>query len=115
MSAHQLAIDILLWIAVVTTVWCVLGMLLMKELLEKLHYMATVSTVAGIAIVLAVSLQEGLGQASFKAILVFFVGVVMNAVLTHATARAARVREYGHWNPQPHEKIDGLSGPREQK
>ncbi len=111
MTGHGWAIDILLWIAVGTTIWCVLGMLLMKEMFEKLHYMATVATISAIAIVIAVVLQEGWGQAAFKAILVFVVGCIMNAVLTHATARAARVREFGHWNPQPHEKIAGLEPP----
>jgi multisubunit Na+/H+ antiporter MnhG subunit len=27
-------------------------------------------------------------------------------ILTHATARAARVRQYGHWEALPYEEVD---------
>jgi multicomponent Na+:H+ antiporter subunit G len=97
------AIVVLLWIGVATTAVCTLGMLLMKDFYEKLHYMAAVSTVAAALIVAAVLLQEGWGQAGIKAILVGLVSLFMNAVLTHATARAARVRTLGHWTVRPEE------------
>ncbi len=113
MNAHQIAITVLLWAGVVTTCVCVLGMLLMKDFCEKLHYMATVATIAAGAILAAVCLQEGWGQAAIKTILVAIVGLFMNAVLTHATARAARVHTLGHWTPRPGEQIHGL--PAQQK
>lgn len=106
MTARQLAIAVLLWTGTVTTVLCCLGMLLMKNFFEKLHYMATVATISAFAILAAVLLQEGWGQAGIKTILVCAVLFIMNAVLTHATARAARVRQFGRWQPQPGEHIE---------
>ncbi|MFB3917113.1 MAG: cation:proton antiporter [Terriglobales bacterium] len=110
MSNRQTAIDVLLWIGTMTTVICCLGMLVMKDFFEKLHYMATVATISAFAILAAVLLQEGWGQAGVKAILVCGVLLLMNSVLTHATARAARVRKLGHWTPQPGEQIEGTKG-----
>jgi monovalent cation/proton antiporter MnhG/PhaG subunit len=110
MNAHQLAIEVLLWIAVVSIAVSVLGMLLMKDFFEKLHYMGTVAAISAGCILAAVCLQEGWGQAAIKTILVFAIGLLMNAVLTHATARAARVRNLGHWTPNPDEQIHGSGG-----
>ena len=105
MNAREIAIVVLLCTGVISTVLCVLGMLLMKDFFEKLHYMATVATVSAFAILAAVLLQEGWGQAGMKAILVCAVGLVMNAVLTHATGKAIRIRDAGHWDVRPDEHI----------
>jgi monovalent cation/proton antiporter MnhG/PhaG subunit len=114
MTARQLAIDVLLWTGTITTVLCCLGMLVMKDFYEKLHYMAPVATISAFAITGAVLLQEGWGQAGVKAILVCGVLFIMNAVLTHATARAARVRRFGRWQPQPGDDI-ASAGTEEQQ
>lgn len=108
MSAATLAVEALVWLAVVTSLVCCLGIVLMKDLFERLHYMATVSTVATVALLAAVVIEQGWGQAAIKMSLIVIVLFLMNAVLTHATARAARVRDYGHWQPAEGEKIAGL-------
>ncbi len=110
MSASTVAVEVLLAIAVVVALLCCLGMLLMKDLFERLHYMASVTTVSAFCILVAVVIEEGWGQATIKTILVFVVLLLMNAVLTHATARAARVRTLGHWTPDPGEHIPGTEG-----
>ncbi len=111
MSAHQIVIDVCLWTGVITAAFSAVALPLSPELLDRLHYMAPVADVSAVLILIAVLAQEGWGQAVFKVILIWAVLVIMNAVLAHATARAARVREFGHWNPQPHEKIAGLEPP----
>ena len=108
MSAATLAVEVLVWVAVATTLVCCLGIVVMKNLYERLHYMATVSTVATVALLAAVVIEQGWGQAAIKMSLIVVVLFLMNAVLTHATARAARVRELGHWQPAEGEKIEGL-------
>ncbi len=110
MNAATIAIEVLLAVAVAIALLCCLGMLLMKDFYERLHYMASVTTVSAFCILLAVVIQEGWGQATIKTILVFLVLLIMNAVLTHATARAARVRTLGHWTPDPNEHIPGTKG-----
>jgi len=108
MSAATIAVEVLVWVAVLTCLICCLGIVVMKDFFERLHYMATVSTVATVALLIAVVIQQGWGQAAIKMSLIVVVLFLMNAVLTHATARAARVRELGHWQPAPDGKIEGL-------
>lgn len=108
MSAGRIAVEVLLWGAVGLTWLCCLGMLLMKDFYEKLHYMAPVTTVSALAVLIAVVIEEGAGQATIKTILVCVVLLLINAVLTHATARAYRVQELGDWRPQTGEAISGI-------
>jgi monovalent cation/proton antiporter MnhG/PhaG subunit len=115
MNATTIAIEVLLAIAVLVALLCCLGILLMKDFYERLHYMAPVTAVSAFCILLAVVIQEGWGQATIKAILVFLVLLFMNAVLTHATARAARLRTFGHWTPDPNEDIGGRALPQERQ
>jgi multicomponent Na+:H+ antiporter subunit G len=110
MNAATIAIQVLLAFAVVVALLCCLGILVMKDFYERLHYMAPVATVSAFCILLAVLIQTGWGQATIKTALVFLVLLFMNAVLTHATARAARIRTLGHWTPDPNEHIAGTEG-----
>ncbi len=105
-----IAVEVLLVIAVASALLCCLGILIMPTFFERLHYMATVTTVSAFCILIAVVIQEGWGQATIKTILVCLVLLMINAVLTHATARAARVRVLGHWTPNPDEHIEGTKG-----
>ncbi len=105
-----IAVEVLLAIAVVTALLCCLGLLVMPDFYERLHYMASVTTVSAFAVLIAVVIQEGWGQATIKTILVCLVLLLINAILTHATARAARVRALGHWTPDPSENIPGTKG-----
>lgn len=106
MTGH-LAIPIFVWIGVVITALSCLSLVLSIELLDRLHFMAPVANVGAVAILIAIVLQEGWGQALVKMLLICAVLIIMNAVLAHATARAARVREFGSWTPRPDEHIRG--------
>ncbi len=105
-----IAVEVLLAIGVISALLCCLGILIMPSVYERLHYMATVATVSAFAVLAAVVVEEGWGQATIKTILVCIVLLMINAVLTHATARAARVRDLGHWTPNPDEHIEGTEG-----
>ncbi len=109
MSVHQIVLDTFLWAGVISAAFAAIAFPISPQLLDRLHYMAPVADVSAVLILIAVIMQEGWHQAAFKTALICVVLVIMNAVLAHATARAARVREYGHWNPQPHEQIEGLN------
>ena len=107
MSAATLAVEVLVWLAVVISLLCCLGIVVMKDLFERLHYTAAVSTIASVALLAAAVIEQGWGQAAIKMSLIVVVLFLMNAVLTHATARAARVRELGRWQPEAGERIAG--------
>jgi len=99
-----LIISALLYIAIVSALLAAVGLLVFKKVNDKLHYLAPPATLSVVLIAIAISLKEGWSQATTKTILCALAVLLMNPVLTHATARAARVREFGHWVSQPKER-----------
>jgi monovalent cation/proton antiporter MnhG/PhaG subunit len=108
MSAATIAIEVFVWVTVAITMLSCLGLAVMKNVFERLHYMAPVSAVSAFSLLIAVILQHGWGQATIKMILIAAILFLMNPVLAHATARAARVRQFRDWVPAPGEKIPGV-------
>ncbi len=105
-----IAIWICLGLCVLTTVLCCLALIVVKDVFNRMHYLAPVTSIGVLALLAAVAIQEGWGQATLKTVLIVFILFLVNAVLTHATARAARVRQYGDWVPQAEEHISGTEG-----
>ena len=96
-------LDTVLLGAVVLLCWLgVLGMWRMKEPMQALHYLSLPATAGAIFLTIAVLVSQGLGQAFAKVVLITAIFLANNSVVTHATARAFRAREIGHWEP-----IDG--------
>jgi len=95
--------------AVVLLCWLgVLGMWRMKEPMQALHYLSLPSTAGAILLTVAVFVTQGFGQAAWKVFLIAVILLWTNSVVTHATARAFRSRELGHWEPldgDPIEKV----------
>jgi len=95
------AVDLVAWIllalGVAVTLLSCLGVLVMRNVFDALHYTAPASTIGALAIALSIVVEEGWAAASVKALIVFVLLVTTNPVLTHATARAARIRQFGHW------------------
>jgi monovalent cation/proton antiporter MnhG/PhaG subunit len=100
-TAREVAVAALLTLGVAVELVCCVGVLVMRDAYDKLHYTAPATTVGALAIALAVVVQESLSQAGIKALLIFLALLVTNPVLTHATARAARVRQLGTWQARP--------------
>ena len=107
MRAPDIAVAVLLAICVVSSLICCYGLLAFRDLYERLHFMSVVTTISSFGLLFAVVVKQGWGQGTIKSILVVIVLLLINAVLSHATARAARVREFGHWTPQANENIKG--------
>lgn len=112
MSVADVAVAALLAITVATTLISCWALLLFKDLFQRMHYLSVVTTVSTFTLLVAVVIKEGWGQATVKTLLAFFVLLLINAVLTHATARAARARELGDWLPGPDEDIPVAGGDR---
>ncbi len=91
------AIAVLLAIGVAAVLLTSIGMVVCRNVYRRLHYLAPAATVGVAAVAAAMVLREGLSQAGIKALLTGGVLFVMNPILTHATARAARVHERGKW------------------
>jgi multisubunit Na+/H+ antiporter MnhG subunit len=78
----------------------------MKKPIQALHYLALPVWGGTIFLTAAVFLQTGNGQAAWKTLLICFVLLAINSVVAHATARAFRVRELGHWQPRDGDPIE---------
>jgi multicomponent Na+:H+ antiporter subunit G len=92
-----LAVALLLGVGVAALVVSALGVLVMREALDRLHFTGPASTIAPVCFAAAVLVEEPLSSAGVKAVLVAALIVVTTPVLSHATARAARIREDGRW------------------
>ncbi len=93
----NVAVVLLLFIACAAVLLSAAGVLLSRNVYQGLHFLAPTATVGVVAVAAAIVAREAWGPAGIKAILTGVVLFVMNPILTHATARAARVRERGQW------------------
>jgi monovalent cation/proton antiporter MnhG/PhaG subunit len=108
--AH-LAIIVLVGVAAAITLLCAIGVLVMRDAYQRLHYLSPPATVSAFLIVLAVALDGGGVAATIKVILVAVVLTLLNGVVSHACARAFFVREHGRWPPRDEEQPIPLVGP----
>ena len=112
---REIAVAILLAAAAGVTLVSVFGVLVMHDPYQRLHYLGPTASLSAICVTAAVLVTEGLNQAGLKALLVAGLLLLMNAVLSHATARAARIRELGAWEPQPGEHVPQERGDEERR
>jgi multicomponent Na+:H+ antiporter subunit G len=89
---------LLLAIGAGTALLSVVGLFAVRGVFDRLHLTSPASTIAPVALALAIVLDESPTSASgIKAIIVAVVVTTLNPVLVHATARAAIVRQHGRW------------------
>jgi multisubunit Na+/H+ antiporter MnhG subunit len=99
--ARHIAAVVLLVGGVAIEVLAVLGVVIMRDALDRLHYVG----LAGFGALLvggAIMLQAGFSLIGDKAVLTGAVMVLLSPVLVHATARSLLIRERGDWR----ERID---------
>ena len=106
MSPRLAASVALLVLGVGTELACCVGVLVMRGVYDKLHYTAPATTLGTFAIAGAVLLRTGVVQYGIKALLVALALSLTNPVRTHATARAARIRRFGHWTTRAEEEVE---------
>lgn len=90
-------VDVLLALAVLLVLASSLGVLLMRDVYQKLHFLTPVAIVAPVLVALAVLVQEGYSQKTVQTWLTLFFLVVASPLVSHATIRAARIRDAGDW------------------
>jgi multisubunit Na+/H+ antiporter MnhG subunit len=95
---HPIGETITLAVVVLACWFGVIGMLRMKEPTQALHYLS-LPAVGAIALTIAVFLETGPTQAAWKTASIMVMLLAVNSVVTHASARAFRTRELGHWEP----------------
>ncbi len=99
MTAREVLADVLLGLAVLTVASASLGVLLMRDAYQKLHFVTPAALVAPLLVALAIFVQAGLYENTGETLVALFFMVVAGPYLSHATMRAIRVREKGDWRP----------------
>jgi multisubunit Na+/H+ antiporter MnhG subunit len=96
-TGRDVAADVLLGLAVLTVASAALGVLLMSDAYQKLHFVTPAAVVAPVLVALAVLVQTGLDENTGETCLALVFLVIAGPYLSHATIRALRVRERGDW------------------
>jgi multicomponent Na+:H+ antiporter subunit G len=86
-----------------------LGVLVMRSAYDRLHFPA-VACLGALFIAIAIVIEKSFSLVGDESLLVGAFLVVVSPILTHATARAIRIAEHGHWRAQDDEQIDVEEG-----
>jgi multisubunit Na+/H+ antiporter MnhG subunit len=97
--ARDIVADILLGLAVAVVISASVGVLVMRDPYQKLHFVTPAALVAPVLVALAVLVRAGLVENTGETCLALLFMVIAGPFLSHATIRAIRVREKGDWRP----------------
>ncbi len=86
---------ILLALAFVVEVLCCVGLLAMRNPFDRLHAVAPANILPPLLVTVAMLVQTGFSSATIKALLIAAALIFTSPIVTHAIARAARLRETG--------------------
>ena len=104
MIARDVCADVLLGLAVLVVASASLGVLLMRDAYQKLHFVTPAALVAPVLVALAVLVQMGLYENTGETCLALLIMVIAGPYLSHATMRAIRIREQGDWRSPREER-----------
>jgi len=99
MDLTTFAVGALVALGVAVELACCLGVVVMRDVYDKLHFTGPATILGPLALAGAIVVQEGLNQAGIKAVLIAGLLLVANPVLTHATGRALYIRQRDHLEP----------------
>lgn len=92
---------------VVLSCWLgALGMWRMREPMQALHYLSLPACIGAPLLTTAVFVHTGNSNTAWKMVLICLLLLGVNSVGTHATARAFRTRQLGHWEPKPGDPVE---------
>jgi monovalent cation/proton antiporter MnhG/PhaG subunit len=96
---REILSDVFLGLAVVTVLASSVGVLVMGDVYQKLHFVTPAALVAPVLVTLAVLVHAGFSATTTETLIVLLFMVIAGPFLSHATIRAARIREKGDWRP----------------
>jgi multicomponent Na+:H+ antiporter subunit G len=96
---REIVADIFLVMAVVIVLASSVGVLAMRDVYQKIHLVTPAALVAPALVTLAVFVRAGFSATTTEALIVLVFMVIAGPFLSHATIRAARIREQGDWRP----------------
>lgn len=102
--SENLLVDVLLGLGVAAELLCCAGVALMRTVYDKLHYTGASTSIGPFLILAALLVREGLSTQGLEAIAAVGLLFLVNPIVVHATARAARRIDYGAETGLPEEK-----------
>jgi multisubunit Na+/H+ antiporter MnhG subunit len=96
-SGRDVLADVLLGLAVAIVLVSSVGLLVMRDVYQKLHFVTPVALVAPLIVGFAVLAQSGFDENTGETWLALVFIAIAGPFLSHATIRAARIREKGDW------------------
>ncbi|HEV8275443.1 MAG TPA: monovalent cation/H(+) antiporter subunit G [Streptosporangiaceae bacterium] len=94
---RQILADTFLGLATAVVLASSVGVLVMRDVYDKLHFVTPAALVAPILVTLAVLVRARFSATTAEMFLVLLFMVIAGPYLSHATIRAARAREQGDW------------------
>ena len=98
-------VGILLALAIAVQLISALGLLLMPNVYDRVHFLGPASTIAPVLVAAAVVTVEAFDHQGIETVLLAVFLCVFGPVLSHATIRAARIRDHGDWRERPDESV----------
>jgi multicomponent Na+:H+ antiporter subunit G len=95
-SVRHVAATVLLAAGGSLQLLAVLGLALMRNAYDRLHFVG-LAAVGALLVAVGILVRESFSLIGDKALVTGLVLVVLGPVLTHVTARSLRVREHGDW------------------
>lgn len=94
---RTVAVDVILAAAVAVALASAVGLVAMRDTYQKLHYVTPIALIAPLLLGLAVLVRSGFTENSALTWLALLFVVITAPLLSHATIRAARIRQTGDW------------------
>jgi multicomponent Na+:H+ antiporter subunit G len=94
---REILADTFLGLATAIVLASSVGVLVMRDVYDKLHFVTPAALVAPVLVMFAVLIRARFSATTAETFLVLLFMVIAGPYLTHATIRAARVREQGDW------------------
>jgi monovalent cation/proton antiporter MnhG/PhaG subunit len=105
-TLRDFIVYVLLALGVGAELVCCVGVLVMRNAFDRLHYAAAATTLGPFLIGAAVLVRESVSAAGLETIAVVAVLLLHNPVVEIATARAARRIEYGRIGALARERVE---------
>jgi multicomponent Na+:H+ antiporter subunit G len=95
MAVKEIVESVLLAVGVLLQLACCLGLLVIRDTFDQLHLLSAAGAIGPVAIAAAVIVEHGLSSFGIKAVLVTVMIGLTGPIMTHAIAKATRVRREG--------------------
>jgi multisubunit Na+/H+ antiporter MnhG subunit len=105
-NVSHLIATVLLAAGVALEILAVLGMLVMRDVFDRLHYVG-LAGYGALMIGIAILVRESFSLIGDKALATGVVLMTLGPVLVHATARTFRIRQLGDWREGIRSKVEG--------